>query len=400
MRIGMMADLYKPHISGVTIYISLNKQVLEEAGHEVYVFTFGNKDYQDEETNIIRSPGFPIGVKGYYFSISYSSQARRLLKTMDIVHVHHPFVSGSLALLYCRPAHIPIVFTNHTRYDLYSQTYLPILGNVISEIATEGYLPAFCRGVDLVVSPSQGMREVLVSFGVDAPIDVVPNGVDLKPFHELIQPISRAELGFSDQDIILVYTGRLGPEKNLPFLLRSFAAALQACEQTGLVLIGEGPDRDNLQDWVQRSGLEKRVRFTGLVPYSDIPRYLSMADAFVTASVTEVHPFTVIEAMAAGLPVLGIKSPGVGDTIDDGKTGYLVPEEDLATFTAKLVRMLMNHDERRSMGQQARQAAEMYSIDRTMQMMLDRYQRVIEQIAPQKKTFRQRLWRAVSGQNR
>jgi 1,2-diacylglycerol 3-alpha-glucosyltransferase len=390
MRIGMMADLYKPHISGVTIYIALNKRALEAAGHQVYVFTFGNKDYQDEEENIIRSPGLPLGVKGYYFSLAYSTQARRLLQSMDVVHVHHPFISGSLAMLYCRPKGIPIIFTNHTRYDLYSQTYLPVIGSMIGEIVTEGYLPAFCRGVDLVVSPSPGMRDVLVKFGVEAPIDVVPNGVDLQPFLQPSAPISRAELGFSEQDVLLIYIGRLGPEKNLPFLLRAFAGALQAYEHAGLILVGEGPDSENLRDWVQRAGLESRIRFTGLVPYTDIPRYLAMVDAFVTASVTEVHPFTVIEAMASGLPVMGIRSPGVGDTIEDGKTGYLV-QEDLVAFTARLVRLLMDPDERKSMGQQARQAAQAYSIDLTMQMMLERYQRVTDQASPRKKGFRLRL---------
>jgi len=65
-----------------------------------------------------------------------------------------------------------------------------------------------------------------------------------------------------------------------------------------------------------------------------------MGDAFVTASVTEVHPLTVIEAMASGLPVLGIQSPGVGDTIQEGVTGFLAPQEDLAMFTAKMVKLL------------------------------------------------------------
>jgi 1,2-diacylglycerol 3-alpha-glucosyltransferase len=377
MKIGMMADLYKPHISGVTNYIALNKRCLESAGHEVYVFTFGGLDYVDDETNIIRSPGIPMAVKGYSFNMRYNRQARRLVKTMDVVHVQHPFISGSLAQFYCRPNGIPIIFTNHTRYDLYTQAYAPALAG-LGDLVMGGYLPAFCRGVDLVISPSQGMREILVKAGVDVPIDVVPNGIDLLPFRQPVDPINRADLGFTDEDVLLFFVGRLGPEKNITFLLRAFTAVVQTAPQAGLVLVGDGTDRENVQALVQHENLEGRVRLTGQVPYADLPRYLAIADAFVTASVTEVHPLTLIEAMAAGLPVLGIDSPGVGDIVVDGSNGYLCPTEDPLVFTAKMTRLVLDSPQRRRMGESARVDSNQYSIERTMQLLLDRYEMVVE----------------------
>ena len=75
MRIGMMVDVYKPHVSGITNYITLNKKYLEAAGHQVFVFTFGDEDYLDDEPNIIRSPGLPLLHTDYYLSLTYSSQA-------------------------------------------------------------------------------------------------------------------------------------------------------------------------------------------------------------------------------------------------------------------------------------------------------------------------------------
>ncbi len=394
MRIGMMVDVYKPHVSGITNYISLNKKFLEQLGHEVFVFTFGNEDYADDETHIIRSPGMPLLNTGYYVSLNYSRQARSLIRTMDVVHVHHPFLSGSLALRYCRPRGIPVIFTNHTRYDLYTRAYLPVLPDVIGETAIEAYLPAFCRACDLVISPSPGMRDVLRRYGVDVHIEVVPNGVDLKPFRQAEAGNLRADLGFSPDTVLLIYVGRLGPEKNLPFLLRSFAGAALAYENIGLLLVGDGPERDNLEDRVQYMKLTDRVKFTGMIPYHTLPNYMRIADAFVTASVTEVHPLTVIEAMAAGLPVLGIDSPGVGDTIEDGVTGYLAPEEDLAAFTAKMVRLITDHENRKRMAQQAWQQVERYAIENTVQKMLDLYQGVVYTTIPDRRTWRSRLMRA------
>ena len=135
MRIGMLVDVYKPHISGITNYIVLTKKILEDNGHDVFVFTFGDEDFEDDEPNIYRSPGLPLLDTGYYLSINYNKPARRILRTMDVAHVHHPFVSGNLALRFCKPRGIPIIFTNHTRYDLYAKSYLPGVPNVIGDTA-------------------------------------------------------------------------------------------------------------------------------------------------------------------------------------------------------------------------------------------------------------------------
>jgi 1,2-diacylglycerol 3-alpha-glucosyltransferase len=393
MRIGMMTDGYKPHISGITNYIALNKAHLEKMGYEVYVFTFGDEKYPDDESNVIRSHGLPLLDTGYYVNLRYNEKARHLLFTMDIVHVHHPFMSGSLALRYCRPRGIPIIFTNHTRYDLYAHAYLPLLGELISETSMSAYLPVFCRLCDLIIAPSPGMRDVLVSFGVDVPIDVVPNGVDIRPFRQTSHPLDRAQFGFNQNDVLLIYVGRLGPEKNLSFLLRSFAGTAKAYDHIGLLLVGDGPEREILQEQAAYLKIDKRVRFAGAMPYNQMPSYLCMADAFVTASVTEVHPLSVIEAMAAGLPVLGIQSPGVGDIIEDGVTGLLAEEEDLAVFTARMVKLVTEHKQRRMMGQNAHQAAENYAIERTTEMMIERYQTVVRIAGGRKYGLRAKLQR-------
>jgi len=395
MRIGMMVDLYKPHISGVTNYIALNKAELSKQGHEVFIFTFGNPDYKDDEINVYRSPGLPLLDTGFHLNLGYSKEARQKLFTMDVAHVHHPFLSGSIALRYCRPRGIPIVFTNHTRYDLYTQAYIPGLPEIVGVTALEAFMPAFCRACDLVIAPSPGMKTVLERFGVEAKIDVVPNGVDIKPFIKPTQPCDRSEFGFHAEDIILVYVGRVGPEKNLTFLLRSFAGAAQAYENIRLVIIGDGPEKDNLEDRVQHMQISGRVCFTGMVPYVQLPGYLAMADAFVTASVTEVHPLSVIEAMASGLPVLGIQSPGVGDTVKEGVTGYLVPEQDLAAFTAKMIRLITDESKRKEMGQNASRDSENYAIEHTSKLMVERYYAVISQAHNNQRGFRARWVRMM-----
>jgi len=389
MRIGMMADMYTPHISGITNYINLNKRYLEQAGHAVFVFTFGDVNYRDDETNIIRSPGLPLTDTGYYLNFHYARQAKALLQTMDLVHVHHPFLSGRLALRYCRPMRIPIVFTNHTRYDLYAQAYLPLLPEELSASFLQSYMPHFCSAVDLVVSPSPGMADVLRQLGVQAPIEVIPNGVELERYQQACGDC-RTELGYSPEDILLVYSGRLAPEKNLDFLLQAFVAVAETLPAVRLLVIGGGPDEEHLRQAASQTSVQDRIQFTGMMPYESLPRYLAMCDAFVTASVTEVHPLSVIEAMASGLPVLGVRSVGVGDTVESEVTGLLT-RQDIAAFTASMTRLCMDHDLRRTMAPVARRAADQFDIGHTTAVMLSQYEHLVYDADKRQRGLRYRL---------
>jgi 1,2-diacylglycerol 3-alpha-glucosyltransferase len=115
-----------------------------------------------------------------------------------------------------------------------------------------------------------------------------------------------------------------------------------------------------------------------------------MCDAFVTASVTEVHPLSVIEGMGAGLPVMGIHSPGVGDSVQDGLSGLLATH-DLAAFTAKLTKLCLDHDLRKRMGTAARQASTTFAIERTTSLMLEHYNRLVYDLRPQQRNWLVRL---------
>jgi glycosyltransferase involved in cell wall biosynthesis len=377
MRIGMMLDAYKPYVSGVTNAVALLKRALEDMGHQVYIFTFGGLDYTDDEPRVIRSPGVPLTKEGYTMGLRYPLKARRTLYRMDVVHVHHPFLSGSLALRYCRPLSIPIVCTNHTRYDLYAKVYLPFVPQDVAEKMLQVYLSSFYKDCNLVIAPSAGMRDVLNELGIAVPVEVVPNGVDLQPFRQVKQPVDRALFGFTSEDVVLIYVGRVSKEKNVDLLLESFEYIAPAVPTARLLIVGDGPEREDLVEWVKENNLRERVYFTGLIPYEQLPAYLAAADAFATASVTEVHPLTVIEAMAAGLPVVGIASPGVSDTVEHESSGLLAQNED--DFSDQILRIVRDHDGRRQMAERARRVADTYSIERNAQAMLAHYEKLVAQ---------------------
>jgi glycosyltransferase involved in cell wall biosynthesis len=142
-------------------------------------------------------------------------------------------------------------------------------------------------------------------------------------------------------------------------------------------MVGSGPERNNLETQVKNMGIESKVFFTGMIPYSDVPHYLAASDLFITSSITEVFPLSVIEAIGAGLPVLGINAPGIRDIIEDGKTGLISPN-DLESFTAKLVLLSNDHELRHAMGKRAIQASKKYDIRTITRILIQHYQRLVD----------------------
>jgi glycosyltransferase involved in cell wall biosynthesis len=235
------------------------------------------------------------------------------------------------------------------------------------------------------------MERIMRQFGVQGHIEVVPNGANLKPFQEA-KAFARAEFGFNRNDVLLVYMGRVAPEKNLEFLLQAFAGVARTIPNVHLLILGGGQKEyeEKLKALPAAHSIEDRVRFMGMIPYDQLPSYMAMCDVFVTASVTEVHPYSVIEAMATGLPIMGIDSPGIGDSVEDGVSG-LLSTEDITTFTAKLTYLCLNRNLQKKMGAVAQKASEQFSIERTTQIMLGHYNRLMESTKPIRQSLDERL---------
>lgn len=372
MKIGMVTACYKPVINGVTRMVTLYKAELEDAGHEVIVFTLGEPDPQGDDENVVRSPAIPLGKTGYYFTFGYNRVAREKLQEMEIIHCHHLFMSVEMAHRYGR---CPIVYTNHTRYDLYTGAYTALPQPAADAIMRQIW-PEFTDYCDVVITPSASVRDVMRDFGVRQPIRVVPNGINLEPFAQPSAPRSRDSLGIPGGAILVAYTGRLAAEKNPSQLLDQFALAREIVPSLHLLLVGAGPAAGGLREQARRLGVEDVVHFAGSVPYLEVGNYLAAADLFATASITEVHPLTVIEAMAAGLPVVGVRSPGIVDTVEHTITGFLSSKP--AGLAAAIAAIASNPGRRREMGKAARAASARYDIRETVTQTVKLYEELRE----------------------
>ncbi len=364
MRIGILTDLYLPHISGITIFVSMYRSALESFGHEAHIFTFGPRDFSEEDPFVHRTPGIRIGKSGFYFNPRHAPPNQKLLRSMDLLHTMHPFVSGTLAFLYRRDPSTPVVFTSQTRYDLYIRHTLPAPIRPPARLLLREFMPGFCRRCSLVIAPSAGGEAMLRSLGVKRNVEIIPNAVDL----EIFRPAEKFRAG----RIRAVYTGRLAAEKNLPFLLRAFAIAASRCASLELAIIGDGPQRSALEELVRSLGMAARVNFLGERPHSELPALLADYDLFLTASLTEVHPLSLIEAMAAGLPAVAVETPGISETVRDGANGLLAansPED----FAEKICRIAADPELGRTLAAGAARTAQAFDIRDVTRRHLEKF---------------------------
>jgi glycosyltransferase involved in cell wall biosynthesis len=382
VRLGQLTDCYLPVLNGVTSFVRLFKRTLSEAGAEPFIFTSGHLRHPDDEPNVIRSPGVPLGSTGYFAYLSYAPRAWALVNTMDVLHAHHPFMAAPLAARVSRRGRQPVVFTNHTRYDLYARYYLPFLPARTAAASMGAWLRHVARDFDLIIAVSAAVESMLAAMRVTAPVEVIPNGIELEPFARAAQAgpaqAARAALGLPPSAFVALYVGRLGPEKNLQLLLKAFQVAHRQAPETVLAVVGGGPLEADLRRHAGRLGLGSAVRFLGRRPNDLIPSVMASADAFVTASVTEGHPITVIEALAAGLPVVALDVPGIRETVHNGENGLLAPAgpsaaASAAALGAALVELVTAPDLRRGLSVGAQASAQQYSIQATTRRILERY---------------------------
>ena len=368
MRIGMVTACYKPVMNGVTRMVALYKETMEDAGHEVTVFTLGDRDPDGEEPGIVRTPGIPLGDTGYYLNFRYTKEAQERLREMDIVHCHHLFMSVEMAHRY---GNCPIVYTNHTRYDLYTGAYSPLPQPAADAIMRQVW-PEFTGYCDVIITPSAGVRDVMRSFGVTQRIEIIPNGIDLQPFRNPLRPHHRADYGIPDDATLLIYTGRVASEKGLNKLVVQFGLARDIIPDLFLLVVGKGPYTEKLRHQVSELNVEEAVHVSGAVPYEEMGNVLAMGDIYVTASVSEVHPLSVIEAMAAGLPVAAVSSPGISDTVTVGENGLLASKAE--GLAAAIVGLAVDAARRTEMGHAARESSRQYDIKHTVAQTMDLYE--------------------------
>lgn len=379
MNVGVFTNAYKPIVSGVVNAVEFIKEGLSRRGHQVFIFAPGFRGHKDDNSHIFRFRSLNLLKKlEFPFAVPYSNRIRKFLEGihLDLLHSQHPFLLGVYASRLSRRLRIPLIYTFHTQYEQYAH-YVPLgINQAFIRKVTRSLVCGYARHCHLILTPAPSIKELLRSYGITTPIEVIPNAIDLAPFQKLDPTLVREKYQLHGKRV-LIFVGRMAREKNLEFLLEAFQTVVHKIPATVLLLIGGGPHQEQLEDRVQRLGLQGQVIFTGFVPYDLVPSYMAAGDLFVMSSVSEVKPLAILEAMAAGLPVVAVRAPGAMDTVTDGENGWLTAlSQD--EFAEVIVGVLQQETLRKHASMGARETAPQYSLDVVIERLAEVYRRVLK----------------------
>lgn len=364
MRIGFFTDSYTPQVHGVATALNMLVPALESLGHEVHIFAPKMGDYVDQRPRVYRFPSVRyIKQPPYWVATpiwpSLFSKIPRL--KLDIVHFHTPATLGAMALQVSRLYNLPLVQTYHTMIPEYLHYFGPVGKTAFALRAALWFARSACNLCDHVIAPSEKVRRVLLEYGVFRPITVIPNGLHLDGFTQAQQGYLRKRLGLRSEERIVLFVGRLGAEKRPEVALRFFARMRPQMPEARLVLAGDGYARPALEAMAADLGIASCTYFLGNVPYREMPNVYADADVFVSTSTSEVHPMVVIEALAAGLPIVAAPDEALEGAVIHGVNGYFAADE--ADFAAKVEGLLRAEELRRRMAEASRRIGRAFSID-------------------------------------
>jgi glycosyltransferase involved in cell wall biosynthesis len=344
MHILMVSDVYFPRVNGVSTSIQAFRQALQAAGHRVTLIAPAYAQVTEDETDIIRisSRNVIVDPEDRMMRIRHIHRLTEELRAddYDIIHIHTPFVAHYAGLKLARKLKLPVVATYHTFFEEYLYNYIKWLPKSWLRYAARHFSRTQCADLDALVVPSTAMQQVLVDYGVETPMSILPTGLDMNVFKSGDGAAFRAQHNIPAERPVILFVGRVAFEKNIGFLLEVTAILRERIPGILFVIAGEGPAEKSLHAQVKRSGLENNVRFVGYLRRDGgLQACYKAADVFVFASRTETQGLVLIEAMACGTPVVSTAVLGTKDIIGT-EQGGLVAAENTTAFAVQVARLL------------------------------------------------------------
>jgi glycosyltransferase involved in cell wall biosynthesis len=334
----MVSDVYFPRVNGVSTSIETFRRSLEKIGVEVRLVV---PKYADEanEPGIIRVAGRSLPGDPEDRLVGWRAMHREVLaaaEDCDLIHVQTPFIAHYAGLKAGRKLGLPVVATYHTLFEEYLQHYAPLIPAGWLRGQARAFSRRQCNQLDGIVVPSTAMRDRLNEYGVTTAMHVLPTGIPLERFSGGNRQAFRRQHGILSTRPVALFVGRVAHEKNIEFLLQALLHALKGRPDLLLVIAGEGPAMNDLKQRVKALKLQDSVQFIGYLDRQQaLPDCYASADVFVFASLTETQGLVLLEAMAAGLPVIALAEMGTRDILNPGR-GAISPPNDAQAFGAAL----------------------------------------------------------------
>ena len=362
MRILMVSDVYFPRINGVSTSIESFRHALAEQDIEVQVVAPAYPAPHVDDARITRVPArrVPFDPEDRLMQGQPLRDALANHAQFDLVHIQTPFAAHYAGLRHARARRRPCIATYHTHFEEYLHNYVPAVPQAALRALARNLARRQCNTLDAVVVPSSAMQDTLAGYGVTAPLHRVPTGIPVDHFGAECRPASadfRRRFGIPADAAVALFVGRAAHEKNIGFLLDALPHALSDTPNLILVVAGEGPALQALQRQAAALGIEANVRFVGYLDrLQELPACYAAADVFVFASRTETQGLVLLEAMAAGVPVLAFAALGTREIVEPRRGAVPAPQEP-AAFGVALAVLINDPQRRAAMAQAAREFA-------------------------------------------
>jgi glycosyltransferase involved in cell wall biosynthesis len=295
----------------------------------------------------------------------------------DLIHVQTPFVAHYAGCATARRYGVPLIATYHTLFEEYLKHYAPLLPAGLLRGLARRFSRRQCNALDAVIVPSRAIEHRLGEYGVTTPMHVLPTGISLSTPVEDGRETFRERHGIDPARPVALFVGRVAHEKNIDYLLDVVDLARAWVPDILLVIAGEGPARDSLRRSVAERGLQACVQFIGYMDrQSELPACYAAADVFVFASRTETQGLVLLEAMAAGLPVVALAEMGTVDILGAGR-GAVVPEDNPYAFALAVADVLRDPARRHALSADARVYAADWSETALAGRMAELYRDII-----------------------
>jgi glycosyltransferase involved in cell wall biosynthesis len=358
MHVLMVSDVYFPRINGVSTSIETFRRGLRALGTRcTLVAPAYETSGAEPDGDVCRVASRPVPLDPEDRLMRGGSLRRALERIdhreIDVVHVQTPFLAHRDGVRYARRCGLPVLETYHTHFEEYLHHYLPWLPRGCLRAATRALSRRQCNALDALIVPSQAMHDVLRSYGVARPIEVLPTGLDLRQFRDGDGARFRRAHGIPADRPVLVVVSRVAHEKNLDFLVEVVARVRREIPDVLLVIAGEGPARLHLQSLVARYALERNVLFVGYLQRgAELNDCYRAGDVFVFASRSETQGLVLLEALALGVPVVALAELGTRGIVEPGR-GALAAPDDVAGFAAAVSALLDDPARRAAMSSAA-----------------------------------------------
>ena len=395
MNIGFFSDTYLPQRNGVAVALTLYRKVLEKAGHRVYLFVPKLQSGQRRnERGVFECPSFGYSLeKGQRIAVPVFPLINTIkaLK-LDVIHVHSPFSMSFYAKVVAKQLGIPAICTHHTNFEYYLHYVPPLIRPSVEQ--TRKLMTYWTYLFDKVVAPTEKIRELLKEWGVpEKKLKTIPTGIDMASFEKELKWDIREEYGIDDDQKILLFAGRIGQEKNIDFLIRTFKKLLGKRNDLYFVIIGEGEEKENLEKLTEELDLTNRIIFTGGKDREYVIDAYKAADIFWFASFTETQGLVILESMAAGTPVVALGRLGVYELLKNGNAGGIMLDElNEEVFMTAVVDLLKDPEEYERLSHLGKTFVKKhYSLKHTIDEMVKLYVETIEEKSlsrPEKKKKR------------